>query len=322
MRIVKAFLQHASAVEMMVPLPLKPGAEKNRFVVMEPAQQKLYAGIANDKIVKPQTIGGTWYPVPYEVSREKVEAENVVLHFHGGAFVIGDGREADAGYVCRSLVKHMGFKRAFAPQYRLASHPNCRFPAQLQDAITSYSYLVHKLQIPGNRITLSGDSAGGNLVLALLRYIVEFGGQVNLPSPAGALLWSPWVQIEPAKNPLNIEQSPHYKTDYLNGSFGAWGARCFAADLDATQPYMSPMLHPFKTGVPTFFQCGDAEVLYHDIVETYQKFNDVKGNVIGFHAEPNAPHDIALVGKLTAFTREFVNSAKKAAQFMEEHKKK
>ena len=55
---------------------------------------------------------------------------------------------------------------AFLPQYRLASHPNSRFPAALQDAVTYYSYLL-QLGIPASKTVFSGDSAGRNLGLGM-----------------------------------------------------------------------------------------------------------------------------------------------------------
>jgi alpha/beta hydrolase fold len=54
-------------------------------------------------------------------------------------------------------------------QYRLSSHPGGRFPAALQDAVTSFQHLLD-LGVPALQIILSDDSAGGHLALSLLRY--------------------------------------------------------------------------------------------------------------------------------------------------------
>ena len=109
-----------------------------------------------------------------------------------GAYVIGDGRQDDCGFAAKTLLQHTSATHVLCPQYRLASNPGGRFPSQLQDAITSLLYLIEELKVPASQITLSGDSAGGNLCLALLRYIAD-NPKAAVPSPGCAFLWSPWV---------------------------------------------------------------------------------------------------------------------------------
>lgn len=106
--------------------------------------------------------------------------------------MIGDGRQADCGFAAKNLLEHTPATYVFCPQYRLASNPGARFPAQLQDAITSLLYLTEEMKVPISKVTISGDSAGGNLCLALLRYISD-NPKAAVPSPACAFLWSPWV---------------------------------------------------------------------------------------------------------------------------------
>lgn len=320
MHIVKSFLYHASVIEIYTPLSLRSGWERKRFAVIEPAKTSLYVGPTDDKKIRPQKIGATWYPKPL-LQSDNVKEERVLLHFHGGAFVIGDGREADAGYACRTIVKHCGLTRAFAPQYRLASNRDGEFPAALQDAITSYNYLINVRKIPASRIILSGDSAGGCLVLTLLRYIAEFGWVTDMPEPGAALLWSPWVNLKDAQNPAKIYESANYQTDYLNAGFGSWGANTYAKGKDAEDPWISPLFKAFSTPVPIFVQTGDAEVLYHDDLELVDKFEKVKGNKVELHVQPHAPHDIALIGNLLGFEKEFGQCADKAADFLRKYKK-
>jgi acetyl esterase/lipase len=52
-----------------------------------------------------------------------------------------------------------------------------------------WCYVTQELGIPGSRIIVSGDSAGGNAVLALLRYLEEFGEKLGLEKPKAAWLW-------------------------------------------------------------------------------------------------------------------------------------
>ena len=55
------------------------------------------------------------------------------------------------------------------------------------------------MNIPASNIVTSGDSAGGNVAIALLRYISSPEGN-NLPSPLAALLWSPSVDYAKLRN--------------------------------------------------------------------------------------------------------------------------
>lgn len=89
MRIVKAFLTHSSAVQVKTPLSLAPGKEKDRFVVMQPAPASTYKGPTVDSKIKPENIGGTWTPKPFNPATDKTDEVDVVLHFHGGAYVRG-----------------------------------------------------------------------------------------------------------------------------------------------------------------------------------------------------------------------------------------
>jgi len=116
--------------------------------------------------------------------------------------VIGDGRQDDCGFAAKTLLQHTSATHVLCPQYRLASNPGGRFPSQLQDAITSFLYLIEELKVPANQITISGDSAGGNLCLALLRYIAD-NLKAAVPSPGCAFLWSPWV--DPVFHPMSLQ---------------------------------------------------------------------------------------------------------------------
>jgi acetyl esterase/lipase len=126
-----------------------------------------------------------------------------------GAYVIGDGRQDDCGFAAKNLLAHTSATHVLCPQYRLASNPGCRFPAQLQDAVTSLLYLLETMNVPASQITISGDSAGGNLCLALLRYIAD-NPNAAVPSPGCAFLWSPWV--DPVQLPPILLQD----TEILN----------------------------------------------------------------------------------------------------------
>jgi len=101
--------------------------------------------------------------------------------------------------------------RVLSVRYRLApQHP---FPAALLDALIAYLSLLSPAPgsphpaIPGSQIIFAGDSAGGNLCLALLQLILELHRQstprikwhsnttITVPLPAGLALNSPWTDL-------------------------------------------------------------------------------------------------------------------------------
>ena len=66
------------------------------------------------------------------------------------------------------------------------------FPLQILEALSAYRYLVHTMNVPPEKILLVGDSAGGHLVLALQRYLLE---SRSMQVPGGLILLSPWVDL-------------------------------------------------------------------------------------------------------------------------------
>lgn len=341
----------------------------------------------NPDVVEPGLVGGTWYPAPLvgpsgthggSAGQGTVEAATIrttgpiALHFHGGGYVLGAGRTMDAGIGARLLLKHAGVSHVLCPQYRLAASSNYdnqsspsssssssssspgRFPAALQDAITSYAYLTKTLKIDSDQIVLSGDSAGGNLVLALLRYITDHGPAVGLEPPSCAWLWSPWVDIANSFDVPTINASFNNATDILTGDLLAWGARSFCGgvndnksgnksnnksninrnnkinngatvgklQVDPNNPYISPLHHPFSTKTPVWVQTGEAEMFCLDNVRLAEAMKATKGNHVELWIERNAIHDVCLLGPLAGFGEEAKSAANRAKDFMQTWKLK
>ncbi len=338
-KLFKTFLHHAAKVEIRVPMSLAPGKEGDRFVVMRApspdTQEKLYIGPLQDSYreISPGDVGGTWYPAAYPTpSNASKDSETVVLHFHGGAYVVGSGRIEDCDFLASTFIRHAGVNRVFCPQYRLSGPPaHGRFPAALQDALTSYLYLIRELRIPAKNIIVSGDSAGGNLAIGLLRYLAEHGQEIGLEgeAPGAAWLWSPWINLCNAISPKGIETNPNYPTDYLPGSFGAWGVRTFAGHdassgkhkVDPNDKYVSPLGKPFKTPTPMWIQTGEAEVLCMEDCQFADQMLKENDGYVGLWVEEGAVHDIALVGSRTGFQVEAEACARRAGEWLAENRR-
>lgn len=325
-RVVRLVLLFMSLVRAGDRLSLKPGKERNRFEVIRPQSESFYQGPLSDPLIKPDIIGTTWTPAR-PPAKSLIRPDLIVaLHIHGGGFVVGNGRDSDTGYFAQCLLKHMGVTHVSTPQYRLSSSftKNGRFPAPVQDALTSYLHLIRERGIPAKQIIISGDSAGGNIALSLVRYISEFGAELDIPAPGGVALWSPWVDVHAATDlTLNVRMSPNYGTDFICTEFARWGSSAVIGwgRIDPAGPYLSPLHHPFKMGdgeVPLFVHAGGAEVLVDDVKEFARRFEGAGWNKVHLGISEHCPHDILLLGDRFGFEREAEEAAREAGRFFVE----
>src|SRR5258706_5796606 len=105
-----------------------------------------------------------------------------LVFFHGGGWVTGD-LDSHA-VVCRKLADEGGLI-VISVDYRLA--PEHKFPAAVDDAIAATKWIAenaNKLGIDAGRLTIGGDSAGGNLA-AVVAIAARDG---NGPAIAGQVL--------------------------------------------------------------------------------------------------------------------------------------
>ncbi|CAK7262802.1 hypothetical protein SEPCBS119000_000170 [Sporothrix epigloea] len=219
-----------------------------------------------------------------------------VLYLHGGAMYLLD--PATHRHIALALAKRIG-GRCYSVRYRLA--PQHAFPAQILDALISYLTLLypppgafHEAVSP-KHIVFSGDSAGGNLCLALTRLLLEFqrnntqilwhGSKRIVPLPAGVAVNSPWLDISnssPSWQPA--PESHRAEFDYLPpmvlpGAEGlnrppceAWPSQPPRHFLYAeTELVMHPLVSPFLSdpngwaGAPPVYCCVGWEMLADEV---------------------------------------------------------
>ncbi|KAI4871078.1 alpha/beta hydrolase fold-domain-containing protein [Hypoxylon rubiginosum] len=142
----------------------------------------------------------------YRELMKECTSSTTILYLHGGAYYLCD--PATHRPFVAKLAKLTG-GRAYSVRYRLApQHP---FPAALLDALVSYFTLLypppgsaHEAVAPAD-LVITGDSAGGNLCMALLQLLLElrrqdrkvawFGAEREVPLPAAVTPMSPWVDL-------------------------------------------------------------------------------------------------------------------------------
>ena len=193
------------------------------------------------------TVGGEW------VEDEQVAADDrVVLHLHGGAYVMGSPRTHRG---MASALSRTSRSAVVLPEYRLA--PEHVFPAALDDAMGTYRWLLEDRGFRPERIALSGDSAGGGLGLSLMVRLRDEG----LPLPGCYVGMSPWTDLAgtgPSMQELD-ELDP-----WLSSAMVVPAARAYAGETPLDDPLLSPLYADLSGLPPMLVHAGAHEILLDD----------------------------------------------------------
>ena len=192
------------------------------------------------QVVRPK-FRGSW------LAARDAKPDVTLLYFHGGGYSFYP--KAYSSFIAQIALATKS--RAFALDYRLS--PEHRFPAQLEDALSAYGWLLETGIDPAT-LVVAGDSAGGNLVLALLLKARDS----NLPLPTLAIALSP---------PTNFatELLCNEEFDWIDKrSLLQW--RDWFCDPDQRlDPLVSPLWASLRGLPPIYMQAGRVEMLYDSI---------------------------------------------------------
>ena len=137
-----------------------------------------------------------------------------LVFFHGGGWVIGDLDSHDV--VCRKLADE-GELVVISVDYRLA--PEHKFPAAVDDAIAATQWVADNAKrfgIDAARLTVGGDSAGGNLA-AVVAIAARDG---NGPAIAGQVLIYPAIDLA-MTTPLAQRAGDQHPADAFGDTHGS-----------------------------------------------------------------------------------------------------
>lgn len=291
-----------------------------KHVWVEPTPQLLNAEIRNfadAAKVAPMTIPGYWMDkanMDTDIGAPPKPSEKVVYSLHGGAYIrISASPQDISANIGRALLEHCpDFRRVFALEYRLSKHepeePANPFPAAFLDALAGYVYLTDVVGFAPRNIVVVGESAGGNLALALVRYLVENVGVIpGLPMPPEALLLlSPWVDPMDIAAPPGSRANANIATDFLGppeGPIALYSRRAFFGPLAEVPDgvfnrYVAPgcadarMGHVSFEGFPrTMIVAGEAEMLVDQINILVGLMKRDMGEKVRYHEAQDAVHD-------------------------------
>ncbi|TVY39921.1 Steryl acetyl hydrolase [Lachnellula subtilissima] len=248
-------------------------------------------------------------------------AEKLIINFHGGGYTFPAAPEMfEFMFQIISVLQSQGKNvSCLFLSYDLA--PARVYPRQLQQAAMLLNHVLHTLHISPSNIILTGDSAGGNLALALLSHIshphpglhgvevpkVELGPGAESGSGSsganeklnGIVLISPWVSF-------NLTSASWDRNKYKDCLDKVAGQQWSSAFLNHPQPLdaVSDYYNQAVTAPESWWEgaevesvlivAGREEVLVDGITEFAGKFErgvGVAGNVEfrvldGFHVQP------------------------------------
>lgn len=193
--------------------------------------------------VEDLTIPGPAGGVPVRVyASERGGLRAALIYFHGGGFVFGNLDTHDA--VCRSLAKESGAV-VIAVDYRLS--PEHKFPAAVEDAHAATVWVsanAERLGIDARRISISGDSAGGNLATVTAVRCRNAGG----PALVSQVLIYPVTDMSSFDTDSHREYGEGY---FLSRAGMEWFTSHYLASADlARHPEVSPLLAPDLNALP------------------------------------------------------------------------
>ena len=227
------------------------------------SQDHLGSLYANDKKFSfqgdnPNNMHGEW---THFISDQETADSTIIFYCHGGGYMTGSCLYARS--LTMKLAKYTRHD-VFCFDYRLApEHP---YPAAVEDAVTAWNYIIAQGHAPQN-IIVAGDSAGGNLALALTLTLRSQHQEL----PKCLVLFSPWTDMTAtsATYQSRLTLDPVLDPDYIRKA-----ADSYLNGFCAKSPLVSPLLADLTGFPPTYIQVGNNEILLDDSVQFHKHLQE------------------------------------------------
>jgi acetyl esterase/lipase len=226
-----------------------------------------------------------------------------VVYFHGGGYVSGSPPELYLPMVAG--VALAANARVHVVDYRLA--PEAPFPGAFEDCLNAYRWLLRDGGVDPRTLAVFGDSAGGNLALA----VAVAARDERLPLPTSVAVISPYADL--TFSGASIEQRKDLDP-YVSGELLELMAAAYVGDGPRDDPRCSTVFADLTGLPPLLVQVGENEILYDDatrirdaacaagVAVTFESWKH------GFHVWPvfvsaSLPESSAAIERLAAFLK-------------------
>jgi acetyl esterase len=253
--------------------------------------------------VKAMTVPGPAGAIPVRIYTPKLlrQADGMapaLLFFHGGGWVIGDLDSHDV--VCRTLAVQ-GEMIVISVDYRLA--PEHKFPAAIDDALAATQWIADnaiQLNIDASRISVGGDSAGGNLAAIVAIEARERGLKLR-----GQLLIYPATDFR-----MNHPSHSEPETDcLLSHTVMRWFRDHYlndAGDIDNWRA--SPARAEDLSGLPPAFVLTAGADPLRDEGNEYARRLSEAGVEVAYQTYPGQFHGFVTMGKILPMANEALHA--------------
>jgi acetyl esterase/lipase len=257
---------------------------EKRAMAREPDPLKLRrrfeftAGLAfwppRGSVIERDTCGGV--PVARVRGPGVAEGGRVILHIHGGAFVMGS-TNTHKGMLAK--LSQLSGLPVVLPEYRLA--PEHKFPAAVEDVRAVWEALLDEGFAPSD-IILGGDSAGGALALGLLGALCAEGAE----GPRGTFVLSPLTDLGAweGSRVSNAKADPLLPIERITDV-----NELYMGDADVTDPRASPVWADFTGASPVWITVAETEVLLDDSLRMAERLR-AAGVEVTLERVPDSPH--------------------------------
>lgn len=228
-----------------------------------------------------EKVRGSWF-VPTDA-----EPRVTLLYLHGGGYSFYPKSYANL----IASVTLAARSRTLAVDYRLTpEHP---FPSQLQDALGAYRWLLDS-GVNARELVVAGDSAGGNLTLALLLAIRDEG----LSAPALAIAFSPATDfVTPVELGGRASIVANAEFDWIQREMLIKWAEWYCRPDQRRDPLVSPIYADLRGLPPIYIQAGRAEILY-DSIQAFADRAVSQGADVVLESWEDMNHDFQMFGSL------------------------
>jgi acetyl esterase/lipase len=175
----------------------------------------------------------------------------VILYLHGGGFYSGSSDSHRA--LAATLAKDAQADVLLVDYRRM---PEALYPAQIDDAVTSYGWLLKQGYDPTN-ISIAGESAGGNLVLELALRLRA----AHRPLPSSMVAMSPIMDLTATGDSTRTIAS---RDPVLTRAGLLDVTRVYMHGSDPGSPDASPLFADLHGLPPLLLQVGSREILLDD----------------------------------------------------------